>query len=77
MWSEARANLHLALIKGEITAEDAGIMHDRLNECSVERKDPPKLGRHAWEIAEEFGWADMPRGGCLAGTRWLKADSDP
>ncbi len=56
MWSEARANLHLALVKGEIVAEDAAIMHERLDNCSVAREDPPDLGRQAWEIAEEFGW---------------------
>ena len=56
MWSEARANLHLALINGEITAQDAAIMHERLDHCPVARKDPPNLGRQAWEISEEFGW---------------------
>jgi predicted nucleic acid-binding protein len=56
MWSEARANLHLALIKGEITAQDAAIMHERLDNCPVARKDPSGLGRQAWELAEEFGW---------------------
>jgi predicted nucleic acid-binding protein len=56
MWSEARANLHLALIKGEITAKDAAIMHERLEDCAVERRDPPELGRQAWKLAEQFGW---------------------
>lgn len=56
MWSEARANLHLSLINGEITAQDAAIMHERLDNCPVARKDPPELGRRAWELAEEFGW---------------------
>lgn len=56
MWSEARANLHLSLINGEITAEDAAIMHERLDNCPVARKDPPGLGRQAWQLAEEFGW---------------------
>ncbi|MGA7704978.1 MAG: type II toxin-antitoxin system VapC family toxin [Solirubrobacteraceae bacterium] len=56
MWSEARANLHLELFKQAITAEDAAIMHKRLEECSVQRQDPPELGRRAWELAERFGW---------------------
>lgn len=56
MWSEARANLHLELFKGEIEREDAEIMHTRLERCPVRREDPPDLGRHAWELAERFGW---------------------
>jgi predicted nucleic acid-binding protein len=56
MWSEARANLHLALFNGDITAEEAATMHKRLNDCPVKRKDPPELGDQAWEIAEQFGW---------------------
>ncbi|HTD57399.1 MAG TPA: type II toxin-antitoxin system VapC family toxin [Solirubrobacteraceae bacterium] len=56
MWSEARANLHLELFKQAIPAEDAAIMHKRLEECPVQRQDPPELGRRAWELAERFGW---------------------
>jgi predicted nucleic acid-binding protein len=56
MWSEARANLHLELFKQAITAEDAAIMHERLEACPVKREDPPELGRRAWELAERFGW---------------------
>lgn len=56
MWSEARASLHLALLKGEIGREDGEIIHDRLENCPVDRIDPPELGREAWRLAEEFGW---------------------
>jgi predicted nucleic acid-binding protein len=56
MWSEARASLHLLLVKGEIGQEDGKIIHDRLENCPVERVDPPELGREAWGLAEEFGW---------------------
>ncbi len=56
MWSEARSNLHLELFKGAITAEDAAIMHKRLEDCPVQRSDPPELGQRAWELAEQFGW---------------------
>lgn len=56
MWSEARANLHLELFKQAITAEDAAIMHERLEACPVKREDPSELGRRAWELAERFGW---------------------
>jgi predicted nucleic acid-binding protein len=56
MWSEVRSNLHLDLFKGTISAEDATVMYKRLEGCSVQRKDPPALGRRAWELAERFGW---------------------
>jgi predicted nucleic acid-binding protein len=56
MWSEARASLHLALLKGEIGRDDGEIIHDRLENCPVDRLDPPELGREAWRLAEEFGW---------------------
>ena len=56
MWSETRANLHLMLIKGEIAAERAATMLERLEGAPVKKHDPPELGRQAWEIAEQFGW---------------------
>jgi len=56
MWSEVRSNLHLDLVKGTISAEDAAIMYKRLEECPVQRKDPPELGRRAWALAERFSW---------------------
>jgi predicted nucleic acid-binding protein len=56
MWSEARASLHLALLKGEIGRDDGEIIHDRLEICPVARLDPPELGREAWRLAEEFSW---------------------
>lgn len=56
MWSEARASLHLALSKGEIGRDDGEIIRDRLENCPVDRIDPPELGREAWRLAEEFGW---------------------
>jgi predicted nucleic acid-binding protein len=56
MWSEARASLHLQLSKGEIGRADGEIIRDRLENCPVDRVDPPELGREAWQIAEQFGW---------------------
>jgi predicted nucleic acid-binding protein len=56
MWSEARASLHLALLKGEIGRADGEIIHDRLENCPIDRVEPPELGREAWRLAEEFGW---------------------
>jgi hypothetical protein len=45
MWSEARASLHLALLKGEIGRDDGEIIHDRLENCPIDRVEPPELGR--------------------------------
>jgi predicted nucleic acid-binding protein len=56
MWSEARASLHLALVKGEIGRGDAEIIYERLESCPVDRVDPPELGKEAWRLAEDFGW---------------------
>jgi predicted nucleic acid-binding protein len=74
MWSEARANLHRALINGEIAAQDAAIMHERLDSCPVAREDPPGLGRHAWEIAEQFGWGRTYDAEYIALARILKCN---
>jgi len=57
MWSEARAALHLDLWRGRVDREDAESAHLRLEEAPVEMLSPPGLGRTAWEIAEELGWA--------------------
>jgi predicted nucleic acid-binding protein len=56
MWAEARASLHLKLHKGEISREDAEIIHARLESSPVKRLDPPELGAETWRVAEEFGW---------------------
>jgi predicted nucleic acid-binding protein len=56
MWSEARSTLHLGLLKGKVSAEHATVQHNRLEACPVRRVEEPRLGRAAWEIAEQFGW---------------------
>ncbi len=57
LWSEARATLCMKHWTGEISNERATTMLDRLEAAPVERRDPPKLGRRAWEIAKQLGWA--------------------
>jgi predicted nucleic acid-binding protein len=56
MWSEARATLHLGLLNGKVSAEHAAVQHERLEAAPIRRADEPRLGRTAWEIAEQFGW---------------------
>lgn len=56
LWSEARSTLHLRATKGEIEAERAKRLHERLMDAPIERHDPPGLGTEAWRIADELGW---------------------
>lgn len=56
MWSEARSTMHLGLLNGKVSAEQAKVQHERLEGCPVRRVDEPELGRTAWKIAEQFGW---------------------
>lgn len=56
LWSEARSTLHLQAAKGEIDAERAELLHERLNTAPIQRLDPPHLGGEAWRIADELGW---------------------
>ena len=57
MWSEARSALHETAWRGEIDAADAEAARSRLEDCPVKRADHPELGREAWEIASELGFA--------------------
>ena len=55
LWSEAAAELHAALQRGEIsrtTAEAALDALDRAVECHEDRR----LHRRAWELADSLGW---------------------
>jgi predicted nucleic acid-binding protein len=56
LWSEARSTLYLQVVKGMIDRERARRLPERLIAAPVARLDPPKLGREAWRLAEDFGW---------------------
>jgi len=56
LWSEARSTLHLQATKGEVAAERAEHLHERLNAAPVKRLDPPNLGAETWRIANDLGW---------------------
>jgi hypothetical protein len=57
MWSEARSSLHLQLSNGEISANDARIIHKRLESCPVEQ-----TGRNAAEPPGQLRIADLTPG---------------
>jgi predicted nucleic acid-binding protein len=57
MWSEGRAVLRLGMWRGQVVAEDAERAFDRLEACPVENAEPDGLGREAWGVAAEMGWA--------------------
>jgi predicted nucleic acid-binding protein len=57
MWSEARATLHLQSSQGRLERSTAATAHDRLERAPVRRVDRAALGRTAWRIADELGWA--------------------
>ncbi len=55
LWSEATAQLHAALQRGDITRTTAEAALDAL-ERVVARHDNPSVHRRAWEIADRLGW---------------------
>lgn len=57
MWSEARATLRLQVWQGRVPVQDGELMLDRLERLDVARRAPARLGREAWAVARELGWA--------------------
>lgn len=57
MWSEARSSLHEALWRGEITELTTLGTLERLEAAPIRLRNHKKLGRTAWRLAEDFGWA--------------------
>jgi predicted nucleic acid-binding protein len=57
MWAEARSALHEATWRGEAAVEDAEAALDALDRLPVASRSPGRLGRVAWRLADELGWA--------------------
>lgn len=57
LWIEATSVLHATMWRGEVPAERAREMHERLLSAPLERVDPPALVKAAWTLADEMGWA--------------------
>jgi predicted nucleic acid-binding protein len=57
MWAEARSALHEATWRGEAAVDDAQAALLELERLPVDSRSPRRLGRVAWRIADELGWA--------------------
>ncbi len=57
MWSEVRSTLHELVWRGEVISADGAAALEALESCRVRRVDDKRLGREAWRIAGELGWA--------------------
>jgi predicted nucleic acid-binding protein len=72
MWPEFRSSLHEAVWRREIPASDALEALERLEHSPVRKKAPRNLGKEAWKIADELGWAKTYDAEYLALGRLLK-----
>jgi len=54
---EAGSVLHELAWRGQLTAEHARAMLERVLRAHVEVRDPPGLTAAAWRLADELGWA--------------------
>jgi predicted nucleic acid-binding protein len=57
LWAEVRSSLHEALWRGEIDRALALGTLDRFEAAPIRPRAPRGLGREAWTVAEELGWA--------------------
>lgn len=57
MWSEARSTIHAAAWRGALARARAREVFDALEGAPIRPRNHPRLGREAWRLADEFGWA--------------------
>jgi predicted nucleic acid-binding protein len=57
MWAEARSALHEATWRGEADPAEAEEALGELDRLPIDSRSPRRLGRVAWRIADELGWA--------------------
>lgn len=57
LWSEVRSALHVAVWRGVFGDEEAKSAHAALGSAPVRERRHRRLGRVAWDIADELGWA--------------------
>ncbi len=59
LWPESRSALHAMAWRGVTPADEARAAAKRIEAAPIEASDPPSLGREAWRLADELGWARM------------------
>jgi predicted nucleic acid-binding protein len=57
MWSEVRCGLHEAVWRGEVSGDRALAILERVEASPVQARTHANLGREAWRIADDLGWA--------------------
>jgi predicted nucleic acid-binding protein len=57
MWIEAVSSLHAMAWRGDLEGDQAESVLNRVLSAPVRRREPSKLAREAWKIADELGWA--------------------
>lgn len=57
LWSESRSALHEALLRKEISDIQALRTMDALDRAPIRIRTHRGLGRRAWNLATELGWA--------------------
>ena len=59
LWTEATSALHELRWRNEVSAELAELGRSRLLSAPVAERRPRRLLEHAWELADELGWAKL------------------
>ena len=57
MWSEARSAIHEALWRGEVSRTNALRTVAMLETGQIRVRSHRRLGKRAWELSDELGWA--------------------
>jgi predicted nucleic acid-binding protein len=57
MWSEARSTIHEALWRGNVSRTYALRTAQALESAPIRPRAFRRLGRQAWELSDELGWA--------------------
>jgi predicted nucleic acid-binding protein len=57
MWPEARSSLHQAVWRGEVDSDEGLELLAAVHRLPIRSRNPKRLGRVAWRLADELGWA--------------------
>jgi predicted nucleic acid-binding protein len=57
LWIETESVLHATRWRGELAAERALAMRDRVRAAPIAADEPRRLADETWALADEMGWA--------------------